>query len=191
MSLPPFTAEVTLYKSRRHYRSSWPAGSVPGQWVQPSIRNETETCQRNADFLRIIPVGPGDPCYNVPNEQTCNGKYPEDVGCDQDAYTAVSRYIYPWGGVYDPTTPVGLVELRYSPHCGTNWSRVTSYIDSTEMNAAIKYDDCGGNFLYRNYQFQGPNQIWSPMIYAPVRNAAAWGDVASQHFGACASNSGF
>jgi hypothetical protein len=35
MMLPPLTAEVSLYKSSRHYRSSWSAGSAGG--VEPSL----------------------------------------------------------------------------------------------------------------------------------------------------------
>src|SRR5438876_9566962 len=47
----------------------------------------------------------------------CDGQDPITTGCDYDAYTVTSQDI----------NGLGLVELRYSPTCGTNWARVTSY----------------------------------------------------------------
>lgn len=50
---------------------------------------------------------------------------PMATGCNQDAYTAET---FP---VIDESTQrkTGIVEIRYSPKCGTNWIRVTSFIN--------------------------------------------------------------
>lgn len=49
---------------------------------------------------------------------------PQVTGCDKDAVTAET---FP---LIDESTQrkTGIVEVRYSPHCGTNWVRVTAFI---------------------------------------------------------------
>ena len=47
MILPPVTAEVSLYKSRGHYRSSWSAGSTSGivpSWTARNIYVSETAC---------------------------------------------------------------------------------------------------------------------------------------------------
>ncbi|MFF4127283.1 DUF2690 domain-containing protein [Microbispora rosea] len=58
--------------------------------------------------------------------QTCDGTDPIASRCADGAYTVVSSPLWYHDGRGRATRPAGAtVELRYSPRCGTNWSRVT------------------------------------------------------------------
>lgn len=116
-------------------------------------------------------------CYSGPSQGTCNGQWPDQTNCALDAYTVVSAPI--WGDDFH-ITQWGLVELRYSPHCKTNWTRVSNYDNtmSTNMIAKIGYGACSANETV-SYSWTVPNtlqsQIWSQMIYAPTAVAFAEG----------------
>lgn len=56
----------------------------------------------------------------APAASTYDGKDPNKTGCAKGSYTKWSHR------VFRGTTVVGNIELRYSPHCRTVWSRVTS-----------------------------------------------------------------
>lgn len=55
-------------------------------------------------------------CY----AQSCKGIDPSETNCADDAYTAVSKEIED-----------GILELRYSPLCKSNWARYTQYGEET------------------------------------------------------------
>jgi len=55
----------------------------------------------------------------------CDGWDPQETGCSADAVTVASAPI--WDSS-QPGVEDGLVELRWSATCGTNWTRVTSYV---------------------------------------------------------------
>lgn len=99
----------------------------------------------------------------------CNDLNPQGM-CSQGAQTIISA------SILNTYTFViwGLVELRWSPTCGTNWSRVSSYVGSqVTLDAQIRHPgyppyDIDGD--YENYTsgFQtNTTQTWSNMVYSP------------------------
>src|SRR5689334_13029472 len=60
----------------------------------------------------------------------CNGKDPIATGCAVGAYTVQTGVL-----------PDFFVQLRYSPHCGTNWGRVISRIGSAHLFATVQRID--------------------------------------------------
>lgn len=93
----------------------------------------------------------------------CSGLDPQSSGCAADAYTATS-----YGN------NLFMMEVRYSPTCKTNWTRITMY------NSGYK---CSPNGTLSSVQDSGYTQStyidsvcpgpsftrWTPMIYSPVR----------------------
>ena len=65
--------------------------------------------------LAVAPVLPAlaVSCYG----DYCSGKDPQNSGCSADAYTVASAGVLGSGGS-------SVVELRWSPTCKTNWTRV-------------------------------------------------------------------
>jgi len=95
----------------------------------------------------------------------CSGQDPNASGCAQGAYT-VTSVVWPGSGV---------LEVRWSPTCKTNWTRLTiypqgrigTYVNNAQLSAV---QDTGytqstwisawfGNATYT---------YWTPMIYSPV-----------------------
>jgi hypothetical protein len=98
----------------------------------------------------------------------CDGLDPNAAGCSDGANDTASTYLYSANG-----SVVGLLELRYSPSCGTNWSRVTSYIGVHNLYARVTRESDGGGYAdVGNYQV-----IWSNMVYAYNITACATGAV--------------
>ena len=97
----------------------------------------------------------------------CNGLDPSQTGCDDArAYTAQTAIIKDYAG-----NQIGLVELRFSPTCGTNWTRETSYVNNAYNQPSVHriYD----GLIEYGY---GKNTVeWSDMVYAPDANSA-WGE---------------
>jgi hypothetical protein len=96
-----------------------------------------------------------DQCYASRGApMACDGDDPAASGCSADAYTVTNAW--GWSG------GVRLhVELRWSPHCQTNWSRVTSG-PWTYLEALAQYRD--GSWGRGTEHFQFTNYIWSGMI---------------------------
>lgn len=133
-------------------------------------------------------VALNDRCYNN-NGGTkngialCNGDDPVSSGCNADAKTLNSSDIQGWGPY--PYT-VGHLEIRYSPHCKTNWGRLTSYIGAQELDISIGYGDCENQQQASNSAAVfGYSQAWGDMIFAPTAVAYVFGTIASQHFPGC------
>ena len=62
----------------------------------------------------------------------CDGQNPIATGCSLDAYPARQKIIYDdWGN------PIGEVDLKFSPTCGTNWTYVKSYIGPDELEGTV------------------------------------------------------
>ena len=94
----------------------------------------------------------------------CSGRDPVQMGCSSDAYTTVSKDI-----------PGAQLQIRWSPSCKTNWSRLvvyptglgcigggnlvarqdTGYTQSSWLGAYICY-------------ISSTTTYWTPMIYSPV-----------------------
>lgn len=98
----------------------------------------------------------------------CDGLDPNATGCSSGANDTGSTYLYDANG-----NIVGLLELRYSPTCGTNWSRVTSYIGVQSLYARVTRESDGRSYAdVGNYQV-----IWSNMVYAYNITACATGEI--------------
>lgn len=98
----------------------------------------------------------------------CDGLDPNATGCSTGANDTASTYLYNASG-----SIVGLLELRYSPTCGTNWSRVTSYVGIHNLYARVTRQSDGRSYAdVGNYQI-----IWSNMVYAYNIIACAAGEI--------------
>lgn len=94
----------------------------------------------------------------------CNGQDPQTTGCVVGAYT-----------VQTATTPSLIIQLRYSPKCGTNWSRVISKQGSSHLFATIVRND--RRSYVRSFGFS--TLVYSQMVYAPIAKAQACGRIGS------------
>lgn len=104
----------------------------------------------------------------------CNGENPQDTSCAQGAQTILSAY------VVDPRTGGnwGLVELRWSQTCGTNWTRVTSYMGTQQLYATIEhFAGTDGDYAFYTSHIQHTTQTWTPMIYSPDDPVKSVGNV--------------
>jgi Protein of unknown function (DUF2690) len=99
---------------------------------------------------------------------SCDGQDPVQTGCVNDAYTVASDYIYESGVV------IGRVDLRYSPTCGTNWTRTISYIGPETIDAVITRDDIGEHF---DEYLDNVTNVYTDMIYAPSPICAQGGGI--------------
>jgi hypothetical protein len=79
-----------------------------------------------ASAIALVGLAGPASAANLPYDNT----NPVTTGCAASGYTVGSRSITSISG-----QAIGKVELRYSSACGTNWSRVTSYIGSTSLLA--------------------------------------------------------
>ena len=99
----------------------------------------------------------------------CNGKDPQLTGCVVGAFTVQTAVL-----------PDFFVQLRYSPRCGTNWSRVISRSGTAHLIATVQRID--GLTYARSFGFS--TLVYSQMVYAPVARERAYGRVGSS-VGAC------
>jgi Protein of unknown function (DUF2690) len=100
---------------------------------------------------------------------SCNGQDPSLTGCASSAYTVVSDYIY-----NSTSTIVGRVDLRYSPTCGTNWARTTSYIGAQTLDAVVTRNDEG---IHYNEYLNNVTNVYTDMVYAPTPACAQAGGI--------------
>ncbi len=138
-----------------------------------------------AILMAIAPismVGPltasaADACYYSPSTTRCDGDNPSTSGCSADARTVQTRNIV---DTYDNVV-IGYVDLRYSPHCGTNWSRATSTIYSPyggyRLYAAITRSSDGKFYYYDVHNVASPTSIFTAMVYAPRVCSTANGSI--------------
>lgn len=97
----------------------------------------------------------------------CNNLDPISTDCANDAIT-----------VSTVTFRTGIIQLRYSPNCGTNWGRVLSTIGNTQLWVSIRRDD--GRFYFT---VGSGTRLWSPMVFA--RNVKARACGSAGHFEDC------
>ncbi len=83
----------------------------------------------------------------------CTGQDPEDTGCSADAVTvAYTPYRY------------GILELRWSNTCKTNWARInSSFTGSLEAQQTQQTTGHKQYFSRSNVSF-----AWTKMIYSPT-----------------------
>jgi hypothetical protein len=109
-------------------------------------------------------------CYSHPSAANCNGQGPDGTGCSADKQTKANQDIYYNG------SPVGTVQVLYSPHCHTAWSNQytapsgTSRVQNQWYLEEAAYG-CTGNILATQGSDPGPygpyvTQQHSNMLYA-------------------------
>ncbi len=131
-----------------------------------------------AGLLALAPLslaGPltasaADNCYYNPSKSTCDGDNPSTSGCSADSYTVETQNLDLNGEI------VGTVELRYSPHCGTNWGRTTNnyYGGPFTIKAEVVRASDSRYYQY-TASVTSPYTIYSAMVYARTQCAYAWG----------------
>lgn len=117
----------------------------------------------------------------------CNGQDPQTSGCSVGAQILDSRYVNQNGtAIY--------IELRWSPTCQTNWTRVTNQTQGTRYMKAYMVEQNVGEH-YATFRSGGYGyQFWTPMKYAPNILIQACGFGATQpntSFGASACTAFF
>ena len=128
-----------------------------------------------------------DACYNSPSKSTCDGDDPQTSGCAADAYTVQTKTVTDQSGGGLGT--LGYVDLRYSPHCGTNWARLrpTSTSNPPAEYYAAVYRPSDGAIRTVDTYSTSIVTVWSPMLYARSvcakgngyinLSGGAWGDI--------------
>lgn len=82
---------------------------------------------------------------------------PIQAGCSSDAYTVSTQPVTNnSGGI------VGQVQLRYSPHCGTNWAKVISNIGTADLEADVFTSSDGAFYAATS------TSAYTDMVYAPT-----------------------
>jgi len=108
----------------------------------------------------------------------CDGRDPVQTGCTAGAYTAATGYAYRSGQSMFGDNGI-IIELRYSPRCGTNWTRllftgsgapwVGVDLEVIRSNGAGIY----GSKTGEQWSYSGRTQtLWGNMIYAPSPTCA-------------------
>ncbi|GAB3972982.1 hypothetical protein GCM10029978_051310 [Actinoallomurus acanthiterrae] len=114
-------------------------------------------------------------CYTNANKARCDKTDPESTGCAKDAYTVSSSTLWFHNTRGDKTVAAdATVELRYSPRCQTNWSKVTVHSGAANL-VTVKVcrgdgsTDCTDEYsAYSSYAY-------SDQLYAPNVTAVAYG----------------
>ncbi|MER7207220.1 DUF2690 domain-containing protein [Streptosporangium sp. NPDC000239] len=113
-------------------------------------------------------------CYANPSEATCDNTDPEVSGCGKDAFTVSQAYLWHHTEGGTPTVQENaVVELRYSPHCGTNWSKVRVFDGAASVQVHLCRD--GFNTCTDLYTVYGSTLAFSDQLYARNVTATAYG----------------
>lgn len=143
----------------------------------PPLPSLPETPQTDDPTVIVLSVehGPGmgsASCFQNPNAGNCNGTNPTDVGCSADAYTVFNAQT----PIVDQTNGavIGYLELRYSPHCGTNWAR-TTFTNPAYINPLYQRDTyvTAGTLRADDPFFNDEPVRYSAELYAPSTTACA------------------
>jgi hypothetical protein len=115
-------------------------------------------------------------CYSDPSADHCDRTDPDDTGCADDAYTVKRATLWFRDTLGRPSVPAdATVELRYSPHCKTNWSRVT--VHSGRHDGLVTVGLCRGRGTTDCVDQYSAYNTWaySDQLYAPKVVATAFG----------------
>lgn len=120
----------------------------------------------------------------------CSGRDPQSTGCSADGQTVASTtvtYTELTPGVDPPSREieVGWLDLRWSPTCKTNWSRLTLY-GSAPFSEVVVTQDTGYTQSYRTTGWTGRSGVgtyWTNMIYSPHR--AAYSSITCSNLPGC------
>ena len=109
-------------------------------------------------------------CYFNPGAGNCNGTDPNTVDCSLDAYTV--------GNVQTPIIAngldIGYLELRYSPHCGTNWARTTITDAAFVSPLYVRDTYVAGGAGRADDHFNDQSIRYSAQVYAPATQECAY-----------------
>jgi hypothetical protein len=100
----------------------------------------------------------------------CSGQDPVASGCSKDAIT-VAAHEQDNGG--------GIVEVRWSPTCKTNWAKWTQYPTGWCLNcgivalAAVQDTGYTQEIDLTSVTPADGDSVWTPMIYSPVHRVKA------------------
>jgi len=121
----------------------------------------------------------------------CTGQDPNTTGCSATASTVLSHLIL--NGI---NQQIGLIELRFSSTCKTNWARTTSFINAVPMGAIVeRARGIDGSFAFEcnpaTCNDTTATSVFTPMVWAPDVAALAQGDLFQngQDFSACVTQS--
>ena len=109
-------------------------------------------------------AGAGVGCYG----DYCSGRDPSATGCGADARSVASK-----------RTGQGILEVRWSPTCKTNWARLTIYPTGNKCAtwgslAAIQNTGYTQRKLVpATCRTRSATTYWTPMIYSPGRSVYA------------------
>ncbi|WP_179023651.1 DUF2690 domain-containing protein [Streptomyces sp. IMTB 2501] len=113
------------------------------------------------------------PCYTSPSQKNCDRQDPIKQGCNADAVTVAG---------FTVTRPWGKIELRWSNHCKTNWTRFTAAYESTW---AVNVERQSPHLqVGEAVEIAAGGQHYTDMVYAPGPAQACANDVNSDN-GAC------
>lgn len=110
----------------------------------------------------------------------CSGQDPQATGCSVGGYTVASK-----------SFPNGILEIRWSPTCKTNWARMTVYPIGWKILTPIPIQLAAiqdtGYVEWKSYSAgSGEGTFWTNMIYSPVRRVKARVTLSCQSAGDCA-----
>ena len=128
-------------------------------------KTETVTIVREAPPVRMVTCsGAG-----------CNGTDPQTSGCGASGRTIATNNIYAYGTEY---AVVGLLELRWSDVCQTNWSRITRYTFNPPYPYARPFLSTPSGGTYYSWPGSTTAQKWSYQTFAPTTPWRACGSLA-------------
>jgi Protein of unknown function (DUF2690) len=100
----------------------------------------------------------------------CDGRDPVQTGCSAGAYTATTGYAYRSGQPRFGDNGI-VIELRYSPKCGTNWTRILFTGPAAPwvgVNIEVVRSNGAGINGPKPWPYTGRTQtLWGNMVYAP------------------------
>lgn len=99
---------------------------------------------------------------------SCTGKDPIATGCASGAYTVAYvqvYYQYVWQTWTGHWNYAGLLELRWSPACQTNWARFTAQDSPNFLLQAVQ----PSTGTTKSWTIQPWTSTWTDMIYSPDR----------------------
>lgn len=107
-------------------------------------------------------------CASGPSKANCDYKDPIAEGCT-DGRDAGPAY-----GIYDGSRQVGIVQLRWSEKCKSNWAKVTSYIGAVYLEGkTIRQED---NVVV-GVKIGPYTSVYTSMVYGYNKPVQAFGAV--------------
>jgi uncharacterized protein DUF2690 len=116
-------------------------------------------------------------CYSYPQHWTCDGVDPAASGCatanaSNSVYNVYQKNL--WLGQQN----LGVLQMRYSTHCKTNWTRFVPAYNYEDLHYVLL--DVWGDYCYPQYSAQFynvNNNVWTDMYYAPNEPVLSFGNV--------------